>query len=107
MDIVDIIDMCCAGTMGATRVPMYMDSMGKRVSTEYVLSRSVSSHRLTISRSAYLTTSVLARPNLKVVTGAQVTKIRIVNNRAVGVEFATSRGGEGRFVGARKEVLLS
>ncbi|KAG9028651.1 hypothetical protein FS837_003826 [Tulasnella sp. UAMH 9824] len=78
--------------MGVTRTPSYIDSNGRRVSTE----------------GAYLTPEVLARPNLKVVCGAQVTKIRFNEaKRAIGVDFAEKEGGPVWFVGARKEVILS
>jgi len=77
----------------------YIDSKSTRVSTE----------------SAYLTDKVLARPNLKVVTFARVTKILFDTSsgvpRATGVEFA-SKSHEGK-VGpkfraqATKEVIVS
>ncbi|KAG9042583.1 hypothetical protein FS837_010675 [Tulasnella sp. UAMH 9824] len=76
------------GTIGVTRTPTYIDPQGRRVSTE----------------AAYLTREILARPNLKVVCGAQVTKIRFDGSkRAIGVEFAEKRDGPVYFVGARKE----
>ncbi|KAG8913872.1 hypothetical protein FRC01_004343 [Tulasnella sp. 417] len=59
-------------------------------------------------KAAYLTPEVLARPNLKVVCGAQVTKIRFNDaKRAIGVEFGEKKDGPVYFVGARKEVILS
>ncbi|CDO75176.1 GMC oxidoreductase [Trametes cinnabarina] len=74
------------GSMGVTK--------GRRVTSEY----------------AYLTPEVLARPNLKVVTGAHVTRILFDTSgpitRAVGAEF-TQPNGEKFRVKARKEVVLS
>ncbi|KAL4066946.1 hypothetical protein J3A83DRAFT_4260864 [Scleroderma citrinum] len=66
------------GTMGVNKTVTYIDSKGVRVSTE----------------AAYFTPSVLARPNLKVVTEARVTRILFGSPgsdgspRATGVEFA-------------------
>lgn len=80
------------GAIGVTRVASYIDSKGRRVSTE----------------NSYLTPEVLARPNLKVVCGAQVTKICFNDaKRAIGVEFAEKKDGPVFFVGARNEVILS
>ncbi|KAG8984972.1 hypothetical protein FRB90_005012 [Tulasnella sp. 427] len=80
------------GTMGVTRTATYIDPQGKRVSTE----------------AAYFTREVLRRPNLKVVCGAHVTKMRFdESNRTIGVELAESKDGPVYFVGARKEVILS
>jgi choline dehydrogenase-like flavoprotein len=53
---------------------------------------------------AYVTPH-LGRPNLQVVTGAQVTRIAFEGRRAVGVEGEV--GGERRTWSARREVLLS
>ncbi|KAF9243451.1 hypothetical protein BU15DRAFT_86413 [Melanogaster broomeanus] len=84
------------GTLGANKVVTYVDSRRERVSAE----------------SAYLTPEVLARPNLKVVTWARVTKILFDTSgapRAIGVEFARSkdRGASGRFrARALKEVIV-
>lgn len=72
---------------------------------------------LTMERShagnAYLSDEVTARPNLRVVTEAHVTKILLVKTqdgsavvKATGVEF-TSRDGETRRVHARREVVLA
>ncbi|KIJ66939.1 GMC oxidoreductase [Hydnomerulius pinastri MD-312] len=65
------------------------------------------------AEAAYLTPEVLARPNLKVVTFAKVTKILFDTSSgtplATGVEFAKSKnhGAGGRFrVRARKEVIV-
>ena len=77
----------------------YIDNKSTRVTTE----------------SAYLTDEVLARPNLKVVTYARVTKVLFDTSsgipRATGVEFSNeSRAGK---VGpkfrarATKEVIVS
>ena len=46
-----------------------------------------------------------ARPNLRVITGAQATRILIEHQRAVGVEYR--QGGALQQVKARREVLLS
>lgn len=46
-----------------------------------------------------------SRPNLQVITGAQVTRIVMEGRRAVGVEEA--RGGKTRFHRARREVVLA
>ncbi|KIJ13402.1 GMC oxidoreductase [Paxillus involutus ATCC 200175] len=84
------------GTLGANKVVTYIDNRGQRVSAE----------------SAYLTPEVLARPNLKVVTLARVTKILLETSgapRAIGVEFAEAkdRGASGRFrARALKEVIV-
>ncbi|OSC99871.1 GMC oxidoreductase [Trametes coccinea BRFM310] len=81
------------GTLGATKVT-YITPKGRRVTSEY----------------AYLTPEVLSRPNLKVVTGAHVTRILFDTSgptpRAVGAEF-TQQNGEKFRVKARKEVVLS
>jgi len=77
----------------------YIDSKSTRVTTE----------------SAYLTDEVLARPNLKVVTNARVTKVLFDTSggipRATGVEFAskTHAGKVGPKFHARatKEVIVS
>ncbi len=45
------------------------------------------------------------RPNLSVITGAQVKKLRLEGRRALGVEFM--RGGEELFAAARRETLLA
>ncbi len=59
---------------------------------------------------AYLTPDVLARPNLKVATGAFVNRILFDGNqdapRAVGVEFNDKHGGTFR-VKALKEVIVA
>jgi choline dehydrogenase-like flavoprotein len=52
---------------------------------------------------AYLTPN-LSRPNLRVITGVQVTRILLEDKRAVGVEFV--RGGEVSRLHASREVLL-
>ena len=73
----------------------YIDEKRKRVSSE----------------SAYLTEEVLARPNLKVVVRATVTKIITETSetgiRAVGVEFAQTKSGPRFRVRAKREVILS
>ncbi len=45
------------------------------------------------------------RPNLKVITGAQASRIRLEGRRAVGIEFR--QGNEPRFIGAAREVILA
>ncbi|KAK7032251.1 hypothetical protein VNI00_013209 [Paramarasmius palmivorus] len=77
------------------RVPVtYIDKNRERVSSE----------------SAYLTDDVLARPNLKVVINASVTKVLFANEgsekKAVGVEFARDSGSTVYRARARKEVVL-
>jgi choline dehydrogenase len=47
----------------------------------------------------------MGRPNLKVETGAQVTRVRFEGRRAVGVDYV--RGGVRRAAAARGEVILS
>lgn len=73
----------------------YIDSNRQRVSAE----------------AAYLTPEVLARPNLKVVTLARVTKIYFDSSsgtpRAVAVEFANEKQHTPRFrAKACKEVIV-
>ena len=53
---------------------------------------------------AYLTPN-LSRPNLQVLTGAQVLRVRLEGRRAVGVEVRL--GGVERSLTARREVILS
>ncbi|KAI0787497.1 GMC oxidoreductase [Fomes fomentarius] len=81
------------GTLGISKVT-FITPAGRRSTTEY----------------AYLTTDVLARPNLKVVTHAQVTRILFDQSgptpRASGVEF-TRLSGDKFQVKARKEVVVS
>jgi len=48
---------------------------------------------------------VLQRPNLTVVTGAHVSKVRFDRRRATGVEFRT--GGDSRSATASREVILA
>ena len=73
----------------------YIDSRGRRVSTE----------------SAYLTSAVLSRSNLTVAVNARVTHIIFDTTgsipRAVGVEFSSSRDGPRFRVRAKKEVILA
>lgn len=63
------------------------------------------------SESAYLTKEVLARPNLKVVVNATVTKIlteRVGTEvKAVGVEFAHQQDGPRFRVRSKREVIVS
>lgn len=73
----------------------YIDSRGRRVSTE----------------SAYLTSAVLSRPNLMVAVNAQVTRIVFDTTgsipRAVGVEFSSSRDRPRFRARAKKQVILA
>ncbi|KAG2112162.1 hypothetical protein BD769DRAFT_1630207 [Suillus cothurnatus] len=93
-------DFCTTkGTKGTNKAMTYIDSKSTRVTTE----------------SAYLTDNVLARPNLKVVTHARVSKVLFDTSsgtpRATGVEFASkSRMNKvGPMFRARaiKEVIVS
>lgn len=71
-----------------------MDPKGRRVTAE----------------NGYLTPKVLKRPNLRVLTSSTVTKVIFEDGghvpHAVGVEFASSRGGPRFRVRAKKEVIL-
>ncbi|KAJ8496586.1 hypothetical protein ONZ51_g1036 [Trametes cubensis] len=82
------------GSLGVTKAMTYINPKGRRVTSEF----------------AYLTPEVLARPNLKVITRAHVTRILFDNSgptpRAVGAEF-TQPDGETYRVKARKEVVLA
>lgn len=55
---------------------------------------------------AYLT-PYLGRPNLRVITGVQVTGLRFEGRRAVGATFVPTTGGEAQTIMVRKEVLLA
>ncbi|CAE6437064.1 unnamed protein product [Rhizoctonia solani] len=63
------------GTLGVSKIMTYTTSSFSRSSAE----------------AAYLTPSVLARPNLTVATNAHVTKILFEGKRAVGVEFSRDK----------------
>ncbi|KAH7108489.1 alcohol oxidase [Auriculariales sp. MPI-PUGE-AT-0066] len=84
-------------TLGTGRLMTFIDSGGKRSSTE----------------SAYLTSDVLARPNLVVLTGAHITRVLLAKSlmggekRAEGVEFAAGENRQRYRVRARREVVLS
>ncbi|TFY64134.1 hypothetical protein EVJ58_g2835 [Rhodofomes roseus] len=83
------------GTLGSSKTMTFIDSQGRRVTTE----------------SAYLTPEVLARPNLVIATHAQVTRILFEGAegeapRAVGVQFQ-DRKGELFEVSAKREVIIS
>ncbi|EKM78089.1 hypothetical protein AGABI1DRAFT_114921 [Agaricus bisporus var. burnettii JB137-S8] len=84
-----------AGTRGVNRVMTYIDQNRTRVSSE----------------TAYFTDEVLARSNLTVAINATVTGILLEKDgdetRAVGVEFANSKGGPRFTARAKKEVILS
>lgn len=65
-------------------------------------------YRRSTTETAYLTTEVLARSNLKVITEASVTKIIFDGTKkACGVEFARDANGEVFRALARKEVVVS
>ncbi len=55
----------------------------------------------------YLVPVMGSRANLTVVTGARTTRIRIENNRAVGVDYVVGKGAEVTTAYADREVLLS
>ena len=63
------------------------------------------------SESAYLTPEVIARPNLKVITRAHVTRVlfdrpgALATLRAIGAEF-THNNGDTFQVKAKKEVVI-
>ncbi|KAH8990270.1 GMC oxidoreductase [Lactarius akahatsu] len=82
------------GTCGVAKLMTYIDSRGSRVTTE----------------SAYLTPTVLSRPNLTVAVNASATRIIFdttgPNPRAVGVEFASFRDGPRFYVRTKNEVLM-
>jgi choline dehydrogenase len=48
---------------------------------------------------------VIKRPNLKVLTGAQVTRVRIESGRALGIEY--EMGGEPMFAASKRETILA
>lgn len=66
--------------------------------------RNVAAGRRQSAADAYLL-PVLSRPNLTVVTDAQVQRLLIVNGRCGGAEYV--RNGEARTVRAEREVVLS
>lgn len=83
------------GTCGVAKLMTYIDSRGCRVTTQ----------------SAYLTPTVLSRPNLTISVNTPVTRIIFnttgLSPRAVGVEFALSRDGPRFRVRAKNEVVLA
>ncbi|THV07257.1 alcohol oxidase [Dendrothele bispora CBS 962.96] len=83
------------GTRGVNRVMTYIDEKGQRVTSE----------------TAYLTQDTLSKPNITVVIHAQVTKILFEKKgdetRAVGVEFAKSKGGPLYRAHSLKEVVVT
>ncbi|KAJ3808707.1 hypothetical protein F5876DRAFT_67064 [Lentinula aff. lateritia] len=83
------------GTLGVNRLMTYIDENAKRVSTE----------------TAYLTPQVLARANLKVVTGVKVTKILFdtttIQPKAVGVQMQSSLGGAAYYAFTKKDIILA
>jgi choline dehydrogenase-like flavoprotein len=54
---------------------------------------------------AFLTPDVRQRPNLRIVTGAHVTRVMLSGSRAVGVEYV--QGGRTQVLHANGEVILS
>jgi choline dehydrogenase len=83
------------GILGATAVQTFIDSSGQRAS----------------SATAYLTADVVMRPNLKIASGQNVTRIIFDTDgsqpRAAGVEMAASVTSSVRYLAkARKEILL-
>ncbi|KAJ3873476.1 hypothetical protein F5051DRAFT_455948 [Lentinula edodes] len=83
------------GTLGVNRVMTYIDEKATRVSTE----------------TAYLTPQVLARSNLKVVTGVKVTKILFdtttIQPKALGVQMQSTLGGTTYYAFTNKDVILA
>ncbi|KAJ3931814.1 MAG: hypothetical protein NXY57DRAFT_178576 [Lentinula lateritia] len=83
------------GTLGVNRLMTYIDEKATRVSTE----------------TAYLTPQVLARSNLKVVTGVKVTKILFdtttIQPKAVGVQMQSTLGGTTYYAFTNKDVILA
>jgi choline dehydrogenase len=55
----------------------------------------------------YLVPIMGQRPNLTVLTGARTTRIRIENNRAIGIDYVVGKGGVAMTAYADREVLLS
>ncbi|GJL88002.1 MAG: choline dehydrogenase [Minwuia thermotolerans] len=47
------------------------------------------------------------RPNLRIITGARATRIRVENGRAVGIDFRREGQTADESIGATREVLLS
>ena len=82
------IDDYCAGDIDGAFANFVTQTNGKRSSTAR----------------AFLE-EAMTRPNLTVVTGALVDKVVIENGRAVGLRYR--RGGEDKFVEARREVIVS
>ena len=66
----------------------------------------ISNGRRWSAAEAYLK-PVLGRANLKVVTDARTTRIRIENGRATGVEYVVGKRRTPQFAGTAGEVLLS
>ncbi|QRV97652.1 GMC oxidoreductase [Ceratobasidium sp. AG-Ba] len=79
-----------SGTLGVSKMMTYITPTFTRCSAE----------------AAYLTPTVLARPNLTVATNAHVTRILFDGKRAVGVEFARNKEGPRYQARACKEVIL-
>jgi choline dehydrogenase len=78
------------GPLGVSRLMMNVDDKGERSST-----------------SSYLTREVLGRRNLKVLTGAYVTRVLLEGNKAIGVEYAFSKNGRRYTVHSKRDVIMS
>lgn len=83
------------GTIGVSRLMTYIDNMFQRVSSE----------------SAYLTSEVLMRKNVVVVTNTTVTRIIFEEIEgevhATGVEFAKDKNGKKYRAKAKRDIVLS
>lgn len=84
------------GPLGVTRFPTFIDSKGQRSSFA----------------TAYLTPTILNRPNLSVACHAHVTRLLVdtisdENPTVIGAEIQSERGAVPYLVHARKEVILS
>ena len=66
----------------------------------------ISNGRRWSAAAAYLT-PIAGRANLKVVTGARTTRIRIENGRAVGVDYVVGKRRTPQYAATEGEVLLS
>ncbi|QRV83543.1 GMC oxidoreductase [Ceratobasidium sp. AG-Ba] len=79
-----------SGTLGVSKIMTYIAPTFTRCSAE----------------AAYLTPTVLARPNLTVATNAHATRVLFDGKRAVGVEFARNNESPRYQARAHKEVIL-
>lgn len=69
------------------------------------LQRTIANGRRESAARAFLTPAVRGRPNLKIVTGAEVDRILFTDRRATGI-VARNAAGE-QFYGARRELILA